>query len=96
MTPEEIEQVLKDYHAAGWAIIDELAENGDQLTNEEEYLGVWLYWEKQFLIPRESTAAGRAENYRKKHLEYSDQVKEFFNQLKKTSETAEHLVNNRE
>ena len=40
MTPEEIEQVLKDYHAAGWAIIDELAENGDQLTNEEEYLGV--------------------------------------------------------
>lgn len=37
-----------------------------------------------------------AENYRKKHLEYSDQVKEFFNQLKKTSETAEHLVNNRE
>jgi len=37
-----------------------------------------------------------AENYRKKHLEYSDQVKEFFNQLKKTSEIAEHLVNNRE
>ncbi|MFZ5644413.1 MAG: hypothetical protein ACOY46_12565, partial [Bacillota bacterium] len=37
-----------------------------------------------------------AENYRKKHLEYSDQVKEFFNQLKKTSDIAEHLVNNRE
>lgn len=37
-----------------------------------------------------------SENYRRKHLEYSDQVKEFFNQLKKTSETAEHLVNNRE
>lgn len=40
MTPEEIEQVLKDYHAAGWAIIDELAENEDQLVNKEEFLEV--------------------------------------------------------
>lgn len=37
-----------------------------------------------------------AEAFRKKHLECSDQVKEFFNQVKKASEIAEQLVNNRE
>ena len=31
ITIEEIEQVLKDYHAAGWVIIDELIEKEDPL-----------------------------------------------------------------
>lgn len=37
-----------------------------------------------------------AEEERKKILPYSDMVKEFYNQLKKTSELAEQLVNRRE
>lgn len=35
ITQEEIEQVLKDYHTAGWAIIDELVEKEDPLVNTE-------------------------------------------------------------
>ena len=37
-----------------------------------------------------------AEAFRKKHLECSDQVKDFFNKIKKASEVAEQLVDNRE
>jgi hypothetical protein len=29
MTTEEIEQVLDEYHCAGWAIVQELAEKGE-------------------------------------------------------------------
>ncbi|MBS4025539.1 MAG: cell division protein FtsZ [Clostridia bacterium] len=29
MTPEEIEQVLNEFHRAGWAIIEELVEKGE-------------------------------------------------------------------
>lgn len=31
MTEEEIERVLRDYHAAGWAIIRELAKKGEDV-----------------------------------------------------------------
>ena len=31
MSQEEIEHVLDDYHAAGWAIIEELVERGEDV-----------------------------------------------------------------
>lgn len=30
-TPEEIDKVLNEYHAAGWAIVDELVERGEEV-----------------------------------------------------------------
>jgi transcriptional regulator with XRE-family HTH domain len=42
------------------------------------------------------TGRHAAESYRKKLLPYSDMVKEYYQQLKKTSELAEQLVNRRE
>jgi|GEM_PF-1591779 len=50
------------------------------------------------LVEETEPPTGRhaAESYRKKLLPYSDMVKEYYQQLKKTSELAEQLVNRRE